>query len=145
MIKVLSVVFNPMSTQQAFQVAGVDGCKAGWLVAVVSVIEVNTVANTTMGTFSTNRAVLKRKDTRRSGSARSSGTIPRSTGCRGGMPTLSRPTCRTDSAGVACDLHAGHNQKQPEWGDFLLPVPGVISALILRSPLFHVSEHTQRA
>lgn len=34
-----------MSTQQSFQFAGVDGCKAGWLVAVISAMEVNTTAN----------------------------------------------------------------------------------------------------
>ena len=35
-----------MSTQQLFQVAGVDGCKAGWLVSVISAIQVSTAANT---------------------------------------------------------------------------------------------------
>ena len=35
-----------MLTKQLFQVGGVDGCKAGWLVAVISAMEVNsTVAN----------------------------------------------------------------------------------------------------
>ena len=35
-----------MLIQQSFQVAGVDGCKAGWFVAVVSAVEVSTAANT---------------------------------------------------------------------------------------------------
>jgi len=35
-----------MAAPQSFQVAGVDGCKAGWLVAVVSAMEVSTTANT---------------------------------------------------------------------------------------------------
>ena len=39
-------IFNTVSTPRSFQVAGVDGCKGGWLVAIVSVMEVNTVANT---------------------------------------------------------------------------------------------------
>jgi hypothetical protein len=29
-------IFNAVSTPRSFQVAGVDGCKAGWLVAIVS-------------------------------------------------------------------------------------------------------------
>lgn len=37
--------FNTVSKPRAFQVAGVDGCKPGWLVAVVSAMEVNTSAN----------------------------------------------------------------------------------------------------
>jgi predicted RNase H-like nuclease len=35
-----------MSTQRTFQVAGVDGCKAGWVVAVVSALQVTTAADT---------------------------------------------------------------------------------------------------
>jgi len=38
-------IFNTMSTPRSFQVAGVDGCKAGWLVAVVSAMKVSTAAN----------------------------------------------------------------------------------------------------
>jgi len=39
--------FNTVPRPRSFQVAGIDGCKAGWFVAVVSVMEVGTVANTT--------------------------------------------------------------------------------------------------
>lgn len=39
--------FNTVSRPRSFQVAGIDGCKAGWLVAVVSAMEVSTVASTT--------------------------------------------------------------------------------------------------
>lgn len=35
-----------MSPEKPIQVAGVDGCKAGWLIAVVSAMEVGTAANT---------------------------------------------------------------------------------------------------
>jgi len=39
--------FNTVPRPRSFQVAGVDGCKAGWFVAVVSAMEVGTGASTT--------------------------------------------------------------------------------------------------